>query len=145
MVPALAHHPNYAAVDDKHGAGSAGCHAAIKGRALYGNSAFCRLADGVLLGVYGSDTVGGNGTILVEHLFELMADIVTVGKAGGSPDVACYQKLVVLGDDAAGTAPVTGSPFGNGIADLHKVLVPGGPFVYSFPHTIPAFVSAEII
>jgi len=134
VVTALAHHPLYTAVNDEHGADSAGCHAAVQGSAFYGNAPLCRLADGILFGVNGSDAMGGNGAVLVHHLFELMAGIVAVGKAGGRSNVTCYKELVIPGDDAARTATVAGGPLGNGVADLHKILIPAWAFIKSLLH-----------
>ena len=47
----------YAAVDDEHGAGSARRHLAVHRCAVDRDAALCRLADRILFGVYGSDTV----------------------------------------------------------------------------------------
>jgi len=101
MVAALADYPDYAAVYYQHGAGAAGGHAAVEGRAVDGNAVFGGLADRVLLGVYGADAVGGHAAVLMEHFFELMPHFVAVGKARGRAYIAGNQELVVPGDNAA--------------------------------------------
>ena len=134
VVTPLAHNPDYTAVDDEHGAGSAGGHAAVQSRPFYGDAPFRRLTDGVLLGMYSSYAVGGDGAVLVKHLLELVADFVAVGEARGRPHITRYQELVILGDDTARPAPVAGGPFGNSVADFHKVFIPGWAFVNRFRH-----------
>ena len=90
MVTALAYHAGNAAVDDQHGTGAAGGHAAVEGRAVDRDAPLGGLADGVLLGVDGADAVGGDAAILVEHLLELVPGLVAVGKTGGRAYVAGY-------------------------------------------------------
>jgi hypothetical protein len=147
MVTPLADYPDYAAVDDEHGAGSAGGHAAVQGTARNGNSTFCRLAYRVLFRVNGSDTMGGNASILMDHFFELMARFVAVGKSGGRSYIAGYQELVIFGNDAPGSPPVTGCPFRYGVTDFHKIFIPTGPDICAFLHDtlIPQYLPDPII
>jgi sugar phosphate isomerase/epimerase len=73
----------------------------------------------------------------VEHLFELVPSFVAVGQPGWSAHVSGYEDLVVLGDDAAGTSPVAGGALGNGVAHLHKILVPAWAAILVLCHCIP--------
>jgi hypothetical protein len=101
VVTPLADYPDYTAVYDEHGAGPAGGHAAVQRTARYGYPPFCRLAYSVLFRVNGSDTMDGNVSVLMNHLFKLVARFIAVGKSGGRPDITGYQDLVIFGDDAA--------------------------------------------
>ena len=101
VVAALGDYALDAAVDDEHGAGAAGSHAAVEGCAVDGYAASCGLAEGVLLGVDGADAVLGDGVVLVQHALELVADFVAVGEAHRGADVAGDENLVIAGDDAA--------------------------------------------
>jgi hypothetical protein len=138
MVAALGYYPLDSAVNNKHGAGSAGGHPAVQGGAVNGNPPLGGLANGVLLGMDGSYAMGGNIAVLVEHFFKQMPDVVAVGKAGGRAYIACNQNLLVLGDYAAGAPPLAGRPLGNGFAHFHKVFVPAWSFI--FAHLYPLFI-----
>ena len=81
MVFVGADHADDATVDNEHGAGAAGGHAAVKGAAIQSDASTCRLADGVLLGVDGTNTVLGDAAVLVYHLFKLVTDLVAVGQS----------------------------------------------------------------
>ena len=70
VVFALAHYALDAAVDDEHGAGAAGGHAAVEGGAVEGYTTSCRLAYGVLLGMYGAHTMGGDMAVGIDGLAE---------------------------------------------------------------------------
>ena len=101
VVAAFGDYAFDAAVDDEHGAGAAGGHAAVEGGAVDGDAASCGLADGVLLCVDGADAVLGDGVVFVEHALELVAGFVAVGEAHRGADVAGDEDLVIAGDDAA--------------------------------------------
>jgi hypothetical protein len=68
----------------------------------------------------------------MKHFLELMAGFIAVRQPGRRPNVARDKVLVAFGNDAAGTSPITGGSFGNGIADFHEVFVPTGPFICVF-------------
>ena len=70
MVTAFAHHADDAAVDDEHGAGAAGGHAAIEGAAVQGNTPSGSLADGILFGMDGAHAVLGDAAIFMDDLAE---------------------------------------------------------------------------
>jgi hypothetical protein len=143
VVAALAYYAFYSAVNDKHGAGSARGHAAVKSGPINGNPNLCGLANGVLFGVNSSDAMGSNIAVFMDSFFELMPNLVAVGKACGGSDVTCYQNLPVFGNYAAGSSSFAGRPFGNGFADFHKIFVPTRPLVFahyrSFPQFTPKF------
>jgi hypothetical protein len=134
VIPPLADHPDYTAIDDEHSAGPAGGHPAVQGTARNGDSPFCRLAYRVLFRVNGSDTMGGNAPVLMYHFFKLVSRFIAMGQSSGCPDITGYQKLVILGNNAAGSPPVTGCPFRNGVTDFHKILIPTGPDIRAFRH-----------
>jgi hypothetical protein len=83
--------------------------------------------------------MGGNAAVLMEHFLYLMPLFVTMRKAGRSAHVAGYKNLLVFGDYAAGTPPVAGSPFGDGFANLHKILIPAWPLIPAH-FILPQFV-----
>ena len=70
MVFALADHPFDAAVDDEHGACAAGGHAAVKSGTIKGDAASGSLADGVLLGMDGTDAMLGDAAVFMDDLTE---------------------------------------------------------------------------
>jgi len=126
VVAAFGDYAFDAAVDDEHGAGAAGGHAAVEGCAFDGDAAAGSLAEGVLFGVDGADAVLGDGVVFVQHALELVADFVAVGEAHRGADVAGDEDLVVAGDDAARAAPVARRAFCDGSAYFHKIVVPTG-------------------
>ena len=132
VVFALAHYALDAAVDDEHGAGAAGGHAAVEGGAVEGDAAAGGLADGVLLGMDSADAVGGDAAVGFDGLAEEVSHLVAMGKAGGGADIAGDEELAVFDDDAAGAAPVAGGAFGGGVGQLHEVFVPRGSAVHDF-------------
>ena len=101
VVLALADHTLDAAVDDEHGTGAAGSHAAVERGAVEGDAATCGLADGVLLGMYGADTVCRDMSVGIDGLAEEVAHLVAMWKAAGRAHIARHQQLLVLHDDAA--------------------------------------------
>ena len=129
VVFSLAHYPLYAAVDDEHGTGAAGGHAAVEGCPLDGDAILGGLADGVLLGMDSADTVLGDGAILVYHLLHLVAHLVAMGQASRGAHIASHQDAIVLGYDAAGAPPPAGGPLCHRIADFHKIVIPVGTLV----------------
>ena len=129
MVTALADYPDYTTVDNKHGTGSAGCHAAVESGSFDGDAPLGGLAEGVLLRMDGPDAVGCGGAVFVDHLFKLVSRFVTVGESRRSAYIAGNKDLVILGDDAARPAPVAGGSFGNSFANFHKILIPTGTTV----------------
>ena len=70
VVAAFAHHTDDAAVDDEHGAGAAGGHAAIEGAAIQSDASTGSLADGILLGMDGAHAVLGDAAIFMDDFTE---------------------------------------------------------------------------
>jgi hypothetical protein len=97
----LADYTDYAAIDDKHGAGSAGSHAAIEGGACNTYAPFGGLANGVLFGMNRTYAVGGDASVFVEHFFELVPYLVAVGKARRGAHITCDQYLIIFCNNAA--------------------------------------------
>jgi hypothetical protein len=147
VVTPLADYPDYAAIDDEHSAGPAGGHPAVQGTARNGDSPFCRLAYRVLFRVNGSDAMGGNAPVLMNHFFKLVPRFVAVGKSGGRSYIAGYQDLVILGNDTPGSPPVTSCPFRDGVTDFHKIFIPARPDIRAFHHDgfFPYIYLAHII
>ena len=131
MVFALADDAGDAAVDDEHGAGATGGHAAVEGGAVERDAAAGGLADSVLLGMDGADAVVGDAAVFLDGLAEEVPHLVAVREAGGGPDVARDKELAVLDDDAAAAAAVAGGTLGGGVGKLHEVFVPAGAVVHN--------------
>jgi len=131
VVLELANNPLNAAIDDEHGAGAAGRHAAIQGAAFERDAQSGSLADGVLLGMDGSHAVVGYMAVGMRHLFEEMSYIVAVWQPHGRTHVSGYQYLLVAGNDAAAAPAIAGSALGHGARYFHEVLVPGGTDIRS--------------
>ena len=83
VVAAFAHYAFDAAVDDEHGTGAAGRHAAVERAAIQGDAPSGGLTDGVLLGMNRADAVLGDATILVDDLAEKVSHIIAVGQSLG--------------------------------------------------------------
>ena len=83
-----ANHAGDAAVDDEHGAGTAGGHSAVEGGTVEGDTQLGGLADGVLLRMNRAHAVLGDRTVLMHHLLELVPDLVAVRKTFRSAHVA---------------------------------------------------------
>ena len=103
------------AVDKKHGANAAGGHAAVDGGVFDGNTQKGGLADGVLFGVDGADTVIGGVTIFMDGLFHLVTNVVAVVHADGRANIAGDQDVPVANNDAARSATVTSGAGGDGV------------------------------
>jgi hypothetical protein len=134
MILFLAHYAHDSAIDYHHGAGAAGCHAAVQVSAAYAYAPPGGLTDGVLLRVHGAYAMLRYAAIFMYQLLELVARFIAVGQARGSSDVAGSQDLVVARYNAAGTPPVAGGALGYSVAYLHKILVPAGPPVVFLRH-----------
>ena len=78
VVFALADDAFDAAVDNQHGAGAAGGHAAIERGAVEGDAATRSLTDGVLLGMDGADAMGRDMAVGVDGLAEEVSHLVAV-------------------------------------------------------------------
>ena len=133
VILALAHHALDAAVDDEHGAGAAGGHTAVEGGTIKGDAATGGLADGVLLGMDGTDAVGGGATVLFDGLAEEVSHLVAVRQPRGGTDIAGDEQLAVFDDDASATATVAGGTLGGSVGQLHEIFVPRGPTVHYLP------------
>ena len=99
VVFALADHTFDAAIDDEHGAGAAGCHAAVERGAVEGDTTAGGLADGVLLSMHGTHAVCRNMAVGIDGLAEEVSHLVAVRQAAGRTHVAGDQQLLVLHDD----------------------------------------------
>ena len=119
-----ADHADDAAVDDEHGAGAAGSHAAVEGGAVEGDAQLGGLADGVLLGVDGAHAVLGDGAVFVNHLFELVAHLIAMRETFGRAHIAGDEDLAVAHHHTAAAPAVAGGTFAHCISDFHKVFVP---------------------
>jgi hypothetical protein len=101
MVFLLANNPGNSTIYYEHGTGPARSHFTVEGCSFYGNTPFCGLTDSILFRMYGSYTVGGDGTILVDHFFKLMAHLIAMGQACWSSHITGYQDLIILGNYTA--------------------------------------------
>ena len=81
MVFALADHTFDAAVDYEHGAGAAWGHAAVERGAVEGYATAGGLADGVLLGMHGTDAMGRDMAVGIDGLAEQVSHLVAVWQA----------------------------------------------------------------
>ena len=79
VVFAFAHYALDAAVDDEHGAGAAGGHAAVEGGTVEGDAAASGLADGVLFGMDGADAMGGDAAVGFDGFAEEVSHFVAMG------------------------------------------------------------------
>ena len=127
-------HTDDAAVDDKHGAGAAGSHAAVERGAVEGDAQLGGLAYGVLLGVDCAYTVLGDGAVLMNGLLELMTDLIAVRKPFGSTHIAGDQNLAVTDHHAATAPTVACGALAHRVGDFHEILVPRGTHVFGFLH-----------
>jgi hypothetical protein len=110
VILAFANNPGYAAADDEHAAGPAGCHPAIQRGAVQGDSAFGGLAYGILLGMHSPDTVL---LLLAVSMYDgvvEMSHFIAVGESGRRADVAGGEDLPVFDDNTAAAAPVACGP-----------------------------------
>ena len=124
MVLAFAYHTFDAAVDDEHGTSAAGGHAAVQGGAVEGYATSCGLANGVLLGMDSTDTMGGDTSVGFDGATEEVSHFVAVGKAGGGAHIAGDEQLAVLDYDASGATAVACGTLGGGVGQFHEVLIP---------------------
>ena len=72
----------------------------------------------------GAHAVLGDRAVLMDHLFELVADLVAVRQSFGGTHVSRDQDLAVAYDHAATTPAVAGSSFAHCISNFHEILVP---------------------
>lgn len=85
MILPLTHHPPYSAVDDEHGAGTAGRHAAVEGSVFQRYPKPGSLTDGVLFGVYSPDAMLGGAPVLVGYFFNKWPTSSQCGSPSGDP------------------------------------------------------------
>ena len=130
MVFALTDHALDATVDDEHGAGATGGHAAVEGGAIEGDATASGLADGVLLGMDGAHAVGGDAAIGLKGATEEVSHLVAMGQARGGADVSGYEQLTVFDYDTATATTVAGGPLGGGVGKLHEIFVPAGTAIH---------------
>src|SRR5512141_101010 len=123
MVFTFAYHSFDPAIDDQHGTGPAGSHAAIKCRFFKRNPEPCRLTDGILLGMNGTHAMLRDPAIFVLHRFHQVADLIAVGQSARRTYITGDQDLLVARDHATASATVARSPLRDRMCDLHEILI----------------------
>jgi hypothetical protein len=124
MVAALADDPYDSAIDQKHRTGATRCHPTVEGGSFDGDSSFCRLADRVLFGMNGPNTVLRQVTVFVDQFLELVAYLIAMRQALGRAYITRDEYLAVLRDDAAAPSSIARGSFGDCVGNLHEILIP---------------------
>ncbi len=142
MVLPFTEHAFDTAAYDKHGAGSAGSHAAVERGSVKSHTPLGGLTNGVLLGMHGSDAMAPFHTVRMDGCFEQMAHLIAVRQSRRSSHISGSEDLPVFYDNTSAPSSVASRPLSNRVCHLHEIFVPRRPDIGLVHFLFPSLCGA---